>query len=219
MSLLSLLIIGYIVFVPLNIFLYLIKKKNNLLLFVYFLILIILFFYINNYLPEYLSCNDWKTGLNNTYLKNDINKFGCKIRIPKYCPNKFLKYFLDITKITRKKCNSSKYLRSNIIKFSKSKYINNSITKKFGFPKININLLWSKKSKNEKTIFSIIKKNLIDMDNKDLLKSIDQKDRPEIVVDFSENIKGKMINNIFINIISKIKIKYFNRLIYFLIKV
>jgi len=199
LSLLSLLIIGYIIFIPINIFLHLLKKKNNLLLFGYLLILIILFFYSNIYLTKNLSCDDWKNGLNNTYLINDINKYGCKIRIPKYCPNKFLKYLLDITKITRKKCNSSKYSRRNMLKFSKSKYINESITKKFGFPKININLLWSNKSKVEKTISSIIKKNILDMDNKNLLKSLDQNDRPEIIVDFSDNIKGKMIINLSFN--------------------
>ena len=199
LSLLSLLIIGYIAFIPINVLLYLIKKKNNLLLFGYFIILIILLLFLNIYLPEYLGCDDWKKGLNNTYLINDINKYGCKIRTPKFCPNKFLKYLLDITKITRKKCNSTKYLRRNIINFSESKYINDALTKKFGFPRININLLWSNNSTNDKKISSIVKKNLLDMDNKTLLKSIKQDDKPEIIIDFSDNTNGKMIINLSFN--------------------
>ena len=137
-------------------------------------------------------------GLNNTYIINDINRYGCRIRIPKYCPYKFMKYFLDMTKRTGFKCGNIINNKKKMLKFSKSKYISIS-TKKFGISKTNANSIWSKKSNQNKSIFSILRENIFDMENKNLLEVIEKDKIPEVIIDFSENIRGKMNINLEFN--------------------
>ena len=75
----------------------------------------------------------------------------------------------------------------------------NSTTKRFGFPRTNTESIWSDKSNQKKKLPRIISENLIDMDNQEILKSIKNESLPEIIVDFSENEKGKMIINMQFN--------------------
>ena len=143
----------------------------EILLFIYIIILISFLFSYNYYLTNFLGCNDWQKGLNNTFIENDINKFGCQIKIPKYCPYKFMKYFLDITKRAGIKCGYSSNTKKKILKYSKSIYINNK-TKIIGFPRTNDDAIWSNKSNENKKISTILSENLIDMENKEILKEI-----------------------------------------------
>ena len=195
LGVLSLLIIGNIFFVPLNLLLYIIKRKNKLILLIYFFILIIFIISYKYYLNNFLGCEDWPKGLNNTFIRNDINKTDCKIKIPKYCPYKFLQYFLDISKKTGMKCGYTSNAKNKILKVSKSKYINDK-TKKIGYPNINKNEIWSKKSYKHNTIVNIFRKNMIDMDNKTIVGDLTKDNLPEIIVDFSDKEKGKMIINL-----------------------
>ena len=87
-------------------------------LFFYYFIYIVINYYLNNF----LGCKDWQKGLNNTYIENTINKYSCRIKIPKYCPYKFMKYLFDVTERTGVKCGISSDNKKNILKFSKSKY-------------------------------------------------------------------------------------------------
>ena len=191
----SLLIIGNILILPFNLLFYIIKQKNKLILFIYIIILISFLFSYNYYLTNFLGCNDWQKGLNNTFIENDINKFGCQIKIPKYCPYKFMKYFLDITKRAGIKCGYSSNTKKNILKYSKSIYINNK-TKIIGFPRTNDDAIWSNKSNENKKISTILSENLLDMENKEILKEIKKENLPEIIVDFSDYQKEKMIINL-----------------------
>ena len=34
------------------------------------------------------NCDDWAKGLNDTYIENDNNKYGCQIKFPKKCDYK-----------------------------------------------------------------------------------------------------------------------------------
>ena len=200
LCLISLLIVGFILFIPFNILLYIIKKRNKLLIFFYCIFLIIFIISFKYYLPKIIGCNEWKKGLNDTYIKDDINfnKYSCKIRIPKYCPYKFMKYLLDITKLGRIKCGYSLNAKQNFLKFSKTKYINEN-TKKIGFPITNEFILWSDKSNKKKKISSIVGKNLIDIENLVQIKNIRKGNMPEISVDFSNNTYGKMLINLNFN--------------------
>ena len=103
-----------------------------------------------------------------------------------------MKYLLDVTKRIGFKCEVSSKQRQKILKFSKSKYITN-ITKKIGFPPSNGNTMWSLKSNQNKKISTILSENLLDMDNKKILSHIKTENLPEIIVDFSDPEKGKMI--------------------------
>lgn len=193
----SLIIItSIIILIPFNIILYLIKKKKYNLVLLFLLFLIIVSFNFKYLIKEYLNCNDWKNGLNKTFIENDINRYGCKINMPKFCPYKLGKKFLDISKISRTKCGNDYNTKKKLLDFSNSKYINSN-TSKFGFPLINKNIKTSNQSKENIEMF--FKRNIVDMDNKEQLEEIGKENIPEIIVDFSENPNGKIIINLRFN--------------------
>ena len=189
-GLIAIIIIIIFFLLPLNCLIYLIKKKNFILILVFFLFLFffILFYYYNIF--TYLECKDWNKGLNNTYIENNENKYGCQIIIPKYCPYKVGKYFLDITKKAKIKCGNVKDAKNKLLKYSKSKNINENTTK-IGFPLTN--------DRKITKVLPFVQHNLIDMDNKDFLKRIGKEKYPEVVIDFSENPLGKMNINVNFN--------------------
>ena len=45
-------------------------------------------FFSEFFVNSYFGCNDWGKGLNNTYIDNNKNKYGCLIKIPKSCTYK-----------------------------------------------------------------------------------------------------------------------------------
>ena len=137
------------------------------------------------------NCNDWVYGLNNTYIDNDINKFGCQIRIPKYCTNKILGFTPDLSKLFGINClYKHKKAKRNILKNSKSPYINKNTTR-FGFPLTNVD-----KGKLDGKENIILKrysyKNLLDMD-KEIPSNLST---PEYIVDFSKDPYGNLTINL-----------------------
>ena len=109
-----------------------------------------------------------------------------------------MKYILDLTKLGRIKCGDSSNTKQKLLKFSKTKYINEK-TKKIGFPITNEYVLWSSESNWGKTISTIVSKNLIDIENPDQIRDIRKGNMPEIIVDFSNNTNGKMLINLNFN--------------------
>ena len=198
LGVLSVLIIGIIMLLPLNLLFYIIRKKNKLILYIYILFLIIFIFSYNYYLNNFLGCKDWVKGLNNSYIKNDINKYDCEIKPPKYCPYKFMTYFMDLTKRMRVECGIFSDTKKRILKFSKSKYLN-AKTKIIGYPLINEYLGLPNKSYINQTISNIVSENIFDLENKKILKDIENKSLPEIIVNFSDNEIGKMTVNLHFN--------------------
>ena len=192
------LIIIFLVLLPFNFLLYLLKKKNKLLIFIYLVFLIFFLFFYYYKISYFLGCKDWEKGLNNTFIENNEDKYGCQIKLPKYCPYKFGKYFLDITKKSGVKCGKEINAKTNLLKFSTSKYINIH-TKKIGFPLLTnkdyiyLNL---KNNNNNFTLKTFTKDNLIDMDNKLQLTKLGKKNKPEVIIDFSKNPYGEMIINV-----------------------
>ena len=181
---------------PFNIILYLKKKKKYKIILIYLLILIVFSFIIKYLIIEYLICNDWNRGLNNTYIENNINKYGCNIKIPKFCPYKLGSYFLDISKLSNIKCGNDSKSRNKFLIFSNSTYINYN-TSRFGFPLVNrVSKPLNCSNENIKLFTKI---NLIDMDNEVQLKEIGKNNFPEIIVDFTDNPNGKMIINLRFN--------------------
>jgi len=49
------------------------------------LILVISLFICNYLFVNPANCDDWGKGLNNTYIENDNEKYGCRIVFPKHC--------------------------------------------------------------------------------------------------------------------------------------
>jgi hypothetical protein len=157
-------------------------------------ILIVLFFFYINLINSYLNCNDWHKGLNNTYIENDINKYGCQIKFPKFCPYKIGGNFLDLSKINKVRCGQSSTCKKKIMKFSNSTYINKK-TKRFGYPLTNKDPMCLNRQNQNSSISLYVKNNLIDMDNKEILEKL-KANIPEIIVDFSKNKFGELKINV-----------------------
>ena len=132
--------------------------------------------------------------LNDTYIDNDINKYGCQIKIPKICFYRLGTYFLDISKLYNIECGKDLTLKKKTLEFSNSPYINKGTTK-FGYPLTNKDPICLKFSKNKNNIFLYIKKNIIDIDNKELSNKA-KVNNPEIIADFSKNKFGELIINV-----------------------
>ena len=169
----SIIIIGLFALIPINIFVYLIKKKKKLyiILYVLFFISQIIIFKIT--LDTYINCNDWPKGLNNTYIINDINIYGCQIKFPKICLYKIGKYFLDKTKMTKFECGK-KNTKDSFIRRNKNITKN---TKRIGFPLTTKNNLYFKNYYQFFLVgtgdyFKLFMKNIFDMDNKTQIEEL-----------------------------------------------
>lgn len=165
--------------------------------------LIVFLFIYYSYISNFLGCKDWEKGLNNTYIENDINKYGCQIQKPKYCLYKFGKYFLDITKNSGIECGKELDTKEKLLKYSSSKNImrkrfrDNKNTKRIGFPLTNKNSMCLKRPDKKKISISIYtSKNLIDMDNMEQIKTLGEENIPEVIIDYSHNSYGEMIINV-----------------------
>ena len=150
--------------------------------------------YIYYTILDPMNCDDWPKGLNNTFIQNDINKFGCQIKFPKTCQYKLMSYTQDLSKLSHIVCeNKSKFSRDNILKYSKSPYVNSN-TLKFGFPLTNNNE-GQKDGVDEIVLKTYTSYNLVDMD-----KNIPPEfPRPEYIVDFSKDPLGELIINLNFN--------------------
>ena len=169
------------------------KSKYRYLIFAFILLIIILTYII--YLFDPINCDEWTLGLNNTRLENDINTYGCQIRIPKRCYFKILSGTQDITKITKLDCSTGKRdARQTLIKTSKSPYINKN-TKKFGFPFTNDEEIGGLDGLDKWVLINYTSDNLIDMDN----ITIELKKWPEKIVDFTKDEIGEFIVNLTYN--------------------
>ena len=181
-----------IVLFPFNILLYLIKKKNNLLILFYLGVLFVFLILYYYYISSFLGCKDWKKGLNNTFIENNEDKYGCQIKLPKYCPYKFGKYFLDITKKSGIKCGKNLNTKEKLLEFSTSNNININTTR-IGFPLTNKDFRCLKRPNKKMSVSKFTRKNLIDMDNKKQLKKLGKENMPEVIIDFTRNHFGEMI--------------------------
>ena len=189
-----------LLFLPFNILILIYKKKKAyIIIFNGFLIifLIYIFFFFSK---NYLDCNDWGKGLNQTYIENKINKHGCSIKIPKVCPYKLGHYVLDFSKWNKIKCHDNQINTKNkILFFSESIYINKN-TSRIGFPLLNKDKeLFITFKQIDNQIKKYVKKNLIDMDNTYLLNNELKNKIPEIIVDYTHNPYGEMVINLTYN--------------------
>ena len=168
-----------------------IKKRSIIIL--YFCCTIIVLLLLKKLTYGFIDCKEWIKGLNNTSIDNNKEKYGCQIKIPKYCPFKIGKHILYMNKECR---TSSIDPRQNLIKDSKSPFIHKN-TLNIGYPLVNKdeNLFLSK---NYYSLEKYYLNNLIDMNNETLLKSLNDK-KPEINIDFSKNKLGTMNINVIFN--------------------
>ena len=192
-------IIFFIVLLPFNLLIYIRKKQKYLSLNIFILLIFVyIFYYIIK--KRFMNCDEWIKGLNNTFIDNNINKYGCQIKFPKQCPYKIGKYFMDITKLKGIKCEKRTInAKKNILKVSKSPFINNE-TKRIGYPLTNKDLTYLIDYKvNNISLNRKFLNNLVDMDKKEILNKFFKGKNPEIIIDFSKNKNGKMNINLKFN--------------------
>ena len=114
-----------------------------------------------------MNCNDWAKGLNNTFIENNFNKYGCQIVFPKQCPYKIVRYFMDFTKLKGIKCeNININGKQKLLEYSKSPYISEKTTR-IGYPLTNKDpLCFYDYDETNNILKEFLYKNLVDMDNK-----------------------------------------------------
>ena len=192
-------IILLLIIFPLNCLIYIIKLNKKKYLFIFFISLFFLWLLYTWLSHSLFNCNDWKYGLNNTFIENDINKHGCRIIFPETCMYKIGKYFFDKSKLKKYSCNNKKNTKNKLIKYSHYNFINKK-TKRVGFPLTNKNLsIHMGLINNSKLVWQFIKDNIIDIDNKSLYNKIFKQYKPEIIVDYTKNSFGELIINVRFN--------------------
>ena len=186
------LIFGEILILIILIYIHLIKGKKNKIKTL--IIILLLLSYISIILDGKYHCLNWDMGLNNTYIDNDSAIYPCKINIPKSkCLVDILGPFLDFSffiDCSKRKYND-KYLLLNI-----SNLKNETNLIQLGYP-ITIN----KKEEDDtslydKNLVSFVTNNLIKIDNKNIINNLTKREKPEIILDFSDNIFGEIKINV-----------------------
>ena len=173
----------FIIFLKVFVYIFKIKYKYKIILIMFLLL-------CHNIEADPINCNDWAMGLNNTSIENNKDKYGCQIIFPKKCYFKIIQYTQDLSKLTRKSCkNKKKNARKNILKYSRSPYVNPNIMK-FGFPLTN-NDQGAKDGKFDKLLTRYTSHNIIDMD-----KNPNISPKPEYIVDFLKDPLGELTVNL-----------------------
>ena len=185
-----------IIMLPFDLMIYCMKRAKNIFLLLKYLCLIgfygiLLYYYLFNHKS---SCSDWSKGLNDTYIENNITKFGCQIKIPTKCTYKIFKYVQDFTKLNGKDCKSfnNKKYKEILFKTIGSPYIQKT-SKRFGFPLTNKDPECFNDFGDYNHIFKYVFDNIVDLDNQQLLDKYYKGKMPEIEINFFDNDKGKII--------------------------
>ena len=198
------LLIFTILIFPVVMMVYCIKrnKNNKICIYIYVLFFISFFSFIFFYFVLIPSdCKDWVKGLNNTSLYNNKDIYGCQIQLPKKCAFKTLSKYQDFTKIKKKNCKTYrvKKPREKILKLSKSPFISNNTTQ-IGYPLTNKDpICYLDFFELNNLISEYFFKNLVDMNNTEILEKHYKDKKPEVYVDFNNNEQGKLVINLQFN--------------------
>ena len=171
------------------------RKRIIAILSIVIIILGFTIIYITN-IKDKVRCKNWEYGFNNTKLNNDKSIYPCSIIIPNHnCYLNFLGPFFDFSK-SMSCSNRKEEEKTNLKLISNSKYINEN-TKRIGFPiTTHRNNFILNIQKNSKNLYDEIMKNLVDMDNKEQLDELGEKEKPEVVLDYTKNEYGDININI-----------------------
>ena len=193
-------IILFIIFLPINALIYFIKQNKKKIFIIFHIIKFISSLVLCIFLYNYNSsnCNIWPKGINNTFIDNNPKKYGCQIIFPKRCPYQLFKTFLDFTKIFGKNCkNFHINTKKILLKLANSPYLNEGATH-IGYPLTNKDLSCSMdfSNKSDNLMKKFFFKNLVDMENKEVLYKYFENKNPEVEVDFSKNQYGELYINL-----------------------
>ena len=194
-----LLFIILLLFIPFNIFIWIVKKRNKILLIIYIIILFLsMIIFVILYKINIFNCDDWPRGLNNSFIDNNKSKYGCQIVFPKRCPYKIFYKFQDFTKIFGKNCESYRLFggKEKLLANSKSPFLN-SKANRIGYPLTNKNSsCFLDMIGNHNYVQEYFLNNLVDMDNENILRNFYKDKFPEVEVDFTNNSQGRIKINL-----------------------
>ena len=135
------------------------------------------------------ECKDWDLGLNNTRIKDDINKYPCQLKRPISCHINYFNKKQDLSRLLKLECSNN--INSNQVINSRNlliKYINRKEmekTKRFGFPLTNTAKFKIDNSLTPNSFTQQIFDNIIDMD--DPPKDLKPEEFPEVTLNFETN--------------------------------
>lgn len=187
-------IVGLITFllIPFNLIIYYFKGKKRIIIISIYICIFIIAICITNIWGA--NCSEWSKGLNNTYIDNEKTKYGCQIQIPSRCMYKIFGVIQDYTKIGGKNCTliNNKKLKDLILKYTSSPFINSTV-KSIGFPLTNKDpICFLDNGEGINYIYEYVFKNLVDMNNIEILDNYFKEKMPEISIDFNEKKIGKL---------------------------
>ena len=194
-------ILGVIIIsITFNIFLLLNKlinsKRYNLTIYFLIILISIIFIKLFTFLNTKSNCSKWGIGLNNT----NVNKYKytseCSIIIPKKCPMDIYYGVMDFSKLLKIDCKNTDNINARnlllkYLNFDNPSY-NFTKTNKFGYPNSNIYSVFQ--FVNIRHFNKKIISNILDYDNKDNLKYLNENNKSEIILEFSNNFKDAKIS-------------------------
>ena len=167
--------------------------------------LLFILIYFNNKHKYY--CKDWSKGLNETYINNNKTIYSCSINIPQEkCLIDIFSRILDLSHILHINCDKRKEKEKVLLKQISNLNNTDEITK-IGYP-ITIGKtdeIKGRPAMYAKTLLDFVKNNLINLNDTNQIKNLEDRNKPEVYVDFSSNPYGKL--NIEINYSSKLSEK------------
>ena len=137
-------------------------------------------------------CKNWDRGLNNSIISNNKSLYLCSIIIPKNkCLIDIMHPLFDISRILNIKCQERKEKEKYLLKNSSNLKYYKQI-KKIGFPITTINQdeIKGKPALYSEKLMKYIRNNLINLDDKNILKNLRHNNTPEVIVDFTKNSYG-----------------------------
>ena len=194
-ALLLILFVGEIILIIIFIYIYLIKNVKLRFIYILTYILVIILYFIN--IKNKYYCLNWDVGINGTKIDNENSIYPCKINIPKKnCLIDIIGPFMDFSIFIdcKKRKEKEKYYLLSISNLKNK----SELVKKIGFP-ITI-------GKEEeissalygKDLFNYVMNHLIDMDDNITINKLEEREKPEVILDYTKNLYGEI----------KIKINY-----------
>ena len=171
---------------------YLIFNQKYILLSIIFVALFLSFHKLKLKYGKQIKCEYWDYGIN----KTKINNISCKIKKPKICLLNFVHYF-SFYRIYNNfiDCKNRKKMEKSSLK-GHNKYVTFN-TKRIGFPVTTNNPNFKEELLlSNEAVYKIVLENLIDMDNKEQLKSIEDHLWPEVIINYNNNPYGKVEINL-----------------------
>ena len=183
------------------IFLILYKSYKSKRRIIFYPLLTILFILVSIFIyknKENYYCKDWDKGLNNTYIDNDKSKYPCLMNIPKRkCLINIIGPFIDASKIVGRNCKVREEKEKTLLK-DISTFKDKEKVKRIGYP-ITLGKdpeIVGKQALYSDTLLEFVRNNLIDMDDQEQLSKLEDYQKPEVILDFTEDPFGQMKINI-----------------------